>query len=138
MNIKTISGRNDVSDVFDLYDLRVKVVASEIGGGFGGKTTVYLEPVALILSKKSGRPVKMEMSRGDVFRASGPASASQSRIKIGAKMDGTITAMQATLHYEAGAFQGSPMGPGCMTVFTPYDVENLYVCLLYTSDAADE
>ena len=42
-------------------------------------------------------------------------------------MDGTITAMQATLHYEAGAFQGSPMGPGCMTVFTPYDVENLYV-----------
>ncbi len=106
---------------------QLKVVASEIGGGFGGKTTVYLEPVALILSKKSGRPVKMAMSRQDVFRASGPASASQSHIKIGAKMDGTITAMQATLHYEAGAFQGSPMGPGCMTVFTPYDVENLYV-----------
>ena len=43
---------------------------SEIGGGFGGKTTVYLEPVAMILSKKSGRPVKMVMSREEVFRAS--------------------------------------------------------------------
>ncbi|MAI53372.1 MAG: oxidoreductase [Gammaproteobacteria bacterium] len=106
---------------------QLKVVASEIGGGFGGKTTVYLEPVALILSKKAGRPVKMVMNREDVFRASGPASASQSTIKLGAKMDGTITAMQATLHYEAGAFKGSPMGPGCMTVFTPYDVEHMYV-----------
>ena len=77
---------------------QLKVVASEIGGGFGGKTTVYLEPVALILSKKAGRPVKMVMNREDVFRASGPASASQSTIKLGAKMDGTITAMQATLH----------------------------------------
>ena len=119
--------RARVAQLLNLELGQIKVVASEIGGGFGGKTTVYLEPVALILSKKSGRPVKMEMSRGDVFRASGPASASQSRIKVGAKMDGTITAMQATLHYEAGAFQGSPMGPGCMTVFTPYDVENLYV-----------
>ncbi|MBL6687617.1 MAG: xanthine dehydrogenase family protein molybdopterin-binding subunit [Pseudomonadales bacterium] len=119
--------RARVAQLLNLELGQLKVVASEIGGGFGGKTTVYLEPVALILSKKSGRPVKMTMTREDVFRASGPASASQSTIKIGAKMDGTITAMQATLHYEAGAFSGSPMGPGCMTVFTPYDVENLYV-----------
>ena len=106
---------------------QIKVTASEIGGGFGGKTTVYLEPVALILSRKSGRPVKMVMTREEVFRASGPASASQSRIKIGAKKDGTLVAMQASLYYEAGAFKGSPMGPGCMTVFTPYDVENMWV-----------
>jgi len=106
---------------------QIKVTASEIGGGFGGKTTVYLEPVALILSRKSGRPVKMVMTREEVFRASGPASASQSRIKIGAKKDGTLVVMQASLYYEAGAFKGSPMGPGCMTVFTPYDVENMWV-----------
>lgn len=106
---------------------QIKVTASEIGGGFGGKTTVYLEPVALILSRKAGRPVKMVMTREEVFRASGPASASQSRIKIGAKNDGTLVAMQASLYYEAGAFKGSPMGPGCMTVFTPYDVENMWV-----------
>ena len=106
---------------------KLKVIASEIGGGFGGKTTVYLEPVALILSRKSGRPVKMVMDRPEVFRASGPGSATRSWVKIGAKKDGTFTAMQATLCYEAGAFKGSPMAPGCMTAFTPYDIENALV-----------
>jgi CO/xanthine dehydrogenase Mo-binding subunit len=98
----------------------IKVIPSEIGGGFGGKTTVYLEPVAILLSKITGRPVKMTMTREEVFRASGPASASVSRIKIGAKNDGTITAVDAWLGYEAGAFPGSPMGPGVMCAITPY------------------
>jgi len=106
---------------------KLKVIASEIGGGFGGKTTIYLEPVALMLSRKSGRPVKIVMNREEVFKASGPGSATRSSIKIGAKKDGTITAMKAKLMFEAGAFKGSPMMPGCMTVFTPYDVENMYV-----------
>src|SRR5262245_33950546 len=50
---------------------KIRVTASEIGGGFGGKTVVYLEPVALALARKSGRPVKMVMTREEVFRASG-------------------------------------------------------------------
>src|SRR5262245_35692822 len=53
-------------------DLRVH--AAEIGGGFGGKTVVYVEPVAVLLSKKSGHPVKIMMSREDVFKATGPTS----------------------------------------------------------------
>jgi len=119
--------RASVSKLLKMKLGQVKVIASEIGGGFGGKTTVYLEPVAMILSKKCGRPVKMIMSREEVFRASGPASASRSHVKIGAKQSGEIVAMEATLHFEAGAFKGSPMGPGCMTIFTPYDVPNLFV-----------
>lgn len=106
---------------------KLKVIASEIGGGFGGKTTVYLEPVALLLSKKSGRPVKMVMDRDEVFKASGPGSATRNWIKIGAKNDGTITAMQGRLYYEAGAFKGSPARLGGMTAFTPYDVDNMFV-----------
>ena len=62
---------------------------AEIGGGFGGKTLVYLEPVALALSKKCGRPVKMVMSREEVFRATGPTSGGVIEVKIGAKKDGT-------------------------------------------------
>ena len=65
----------------DLADLRV--TASEIGGGFGGKTTVYLEPVALMLSRKAGRPVRAVMTREEVFRASGPTSGAASWVKIG-------------------------------------------------------
>ena len=89
----------------DLSDL--KVVPKEIGGGFGGKTVVYLEPLAVLLSEKSGRPVKMALNREEVFRATGPASASVARIKVGAKRDGTITAAHAWIAYEAGAFAGT-------------------------------
>jgi CO/xanthine dehydrogenase Mo-binding subunit len=105
----------------------IRVIPSEIGGGFGGKTTIYLEPIAILLSKKTGRPVKITMTREEVFRASGPASATRSKIKIGAKKDGTITSMYAWLGYEAGAFKGSPMMPGAMCVFAPYDVPNFLI-----------
>ncbi len=90
----------------------IRVTPAEIGGGFGGKTLVYLEPVALALSRKAGRPVKMVMSREEVFRASGPTSGGAVEVKIGAKKDGTITAAEATLKYQAGAFAGSPVGTG--------------------------
>ena len=85
---------------------KVRVTASEIGGGFGGKTVVYLEPLALALSKKSSRPVKMVMTREEVFRASGPTSGAHVRVKIGAKKDGRIVAAEAELKYQAGAFAG--------------------------------
>ena len=106
---------------------KLKVIPAEIGGGFGGKTTVYLEPLALMLSKKAARPVKMVMDRGEVFKATGPTSAALVRAKVGAKKDGTITAMKGWMAYDAGAFAGSPMMPGVMTMFTPYDCANLYV-----------
>ena len=106
---------------------RLRVTASEIGGGFGGKTVVYLEPLALMLSRKSGSPVKMTMSREEVFRASGPAPGTCIRVKVGVRRDGRITAGEAELKYEAGAFQGSPVQPGCMCAFAPYDLPNVEV-----------
>ncbi|MCY3837216.1 MAG: xanthine dehydrogenase family protein molybdopterin-binding subunit, partial [Gammaproteobacteria bacterium] len=105
----------------------IRVIASEIGGGFGGKTTIYLEPLAVKLSEKSGRPVKMVMTREDVFRATGPASGTVNTIKIGCKRDGTIVGMYAKLIYEAGAFPGSPLGAGAMCIFAPYDVDNVLI-----------
>ena len=106
---------------------KVRVQASEIGGGFGGKTVVYLEPVALALSKKARRPVKMVMTREEVFRASGPTSGAHVRVKIGAKKDGRIVAAEGELKYQAGAFAGSPVQPGAMCAFAPYDLENVKV-----------
>ncbi|MCH8139353.1 MAG: molybdopterin-dependent oxidoreductase [Proteobacteria bacterium] len=104
---------------------KLRVTASEIGGGFGGKTVVYLEPLALALSAKACRPVKMVMSRDEVFRATGPTSGAHMRIKVGATKDGRITAAEADLKYQAGAFQGSPVQPGAMCAFAPYDLENV-------------
>ena len=100
---------------------------AEIGGGFGGKTLVYLEPLALALSKKCGRPVKMQMTREEVFRASGPTSGATIEVKIGAKKDGTIVAAKEVLKYQAGAFPGSPIQPGCMCGFAMYDIPNIEV-----------
>ncbi len=106
---------------------KVRVTAAEIGGGFGGKTVVYLEPIALALSKKARRPVKMVMTREEVFKASGPTSGAHVRVKIGAKQDGRIVAAEAELKYQAGAFAGSPVQPGAMCAYAPYDIENVKV-----------
>jgi CO/xanthine dehydrogenase Mo-binding subunit len=109
----------------DMANIRVN--PAEIGGGFGGKTLIYLEPVAVALSRKSGKPVKMQMTREDVFRGSGPTSGASMDIKIGAKKDGTIVAAKQVLRFQAGAFAGSPIGPGCMCGFALYDIENVDV-----------
>ena len=119
--------RAQTAKVLNMNIADLKFVASEIGGGFGGKTVVYLEPVAVLLSKKSRRPVKMVMSREEVFRATGPSSGTHCKVKVGAKKDGTITAAKAWLAYEAGAFAGAPMGPGAMSIFAPYDLENFHI-----------
>ena len=119
--------RDATAEVLRLPVSQVRVTPMEIGGGFGGKIPVYLEPVAALLSKKSGRAVKVVMSRADVFEASGPTCGSNMKVKVGAKNDGAITAMQAYLAYEAGAFAGSPVGAGAMCVFAAYDVENAVI-----------
>ncbi len=102
----------------------IKVVPTEIGGGFGGKISVYLDPVAALLAKKSGKPVKLVMDRASVLEATGPTPGSYIKVKIGADAEGKITAAEAYLAYEAGAFPGSPIGPGCMCIFACYDIPN--------------
>src|SRR5580693_7558431 len=100
----------------------IKVVPAEIGGGFGGKTTIYLEPLSLLLSKKTGAPVKLVMSRSEVLRASGPTSGSKIKVKLGATKDGKLVAAEIWMAYEAGAFPGSPVGAGAMCIIAPYTV----------------
>ena len=104
----------------------IKAIPAEIGGGFGGKTIVYLEPLATVLSQKTGRPVKIVMSREDTMRATGPTSASISTVKIGATNDGKIVAAQGTFYLQAGAFPGSPIRGATACAFGPYDLPNAY------------
>jgi CO/xanthine dehydrogenase Mo-binding subunit len=119
--------RSYVAKLLGMDIANIRATAAEIGGGFGGKTLVYLEPLALALSKKCGRPVKMQMTREEVFRASGPTSGATMEVKLGAKKDGTIVAAQHVLRYQAGAFPGSPIQPGCMCGFAMYDIPNVEV-----------
>jgi CO/xanthine dehydrogenase Mo-binding subunit len=102
----------------------IRAIPAEIGGGFGGKTIIYLEPLAYMLSKKSGRPVKIQMSREEVFRATGPTSGAVVEVRLGGKRDGRIIAAQTILKFQAGAFAGSPVQQGCICAMAVYDFPN--------------
>lgn len=119
--------RSSCSAILDIPESRIKVIPTEIGGGFGAKATTYLEPVAAMLSKKSGRPVKVIMSRKDVFEGTGPAAASWMKTKIGATNAGKITAAQLWIAFDAGAFPGSPVGGATLCATGQYNIENLLV-----------
>ena len=119
--------RDACAAILGIDGSKIKVIPSEIGGGFGGKIMLYLEPIAIRLSQKSGRPVKMVMTRDEVFRATGPTSAAIVRMKLGARRDGTLVAAQASLWYEAGAYRGSPSGAGAMCCLACYNIPNFFV-----------
>lgn len=105
----------------------IRVMPLEIGGGFGGKTTVYLEPVAMILSRKSGRPVRLAMSREDVFRASGPAPGAIVDVRIGADADGLLVAADVSFKYHSGAYASNDAGAGVASAIGHYRIANTRV-----------
>ena len=116
--------RTAVADVLQLPVSKIKVTPAEIGGGFGGKITAYLDAFTALLSKEAGAPVKQLMTRTEVFEASGPAPGSWMKVKIGAKNDGRMTAVQADIAMDAGAYPGSPVMQASTCAFACYDVEN--------------
>ena len=118
------TAREALSTVLDLPVSQIKVIPMEIGGGFGGKIPIYLEPMAALLSKKTGQPVKLVMPRSDIFQSTGPTSGTYMKVKIGATKEGKITAAEAYLAYEAGAFPGSMVSAGAQCIFAPYKIDN--------------
>jgi len=121
------SVRDQMAEILQMPVSKVKIVPLEIGGGFGGKISVYLDPVAALLSKRTGHPVKMTMTRDEVFEGTGPTPGSYLKVKMGATNDGRLTAATAYMAYEAGAYPGSPVGAGAGCIFTPYDIPNVQI-----------
>ncbi len=117
-NVRTLC-----AEMLGMEASQLRVTASEIGGGFGGKTTVFIEPVALALSRKAGRPVKIVMSRDEVFRATGPTVSSSIDVKIGMTREGRITAAEAHLRYSGGAFPCGTVDMGAQAAFAAYDLQ---------------
>ena len=117
--------RDALATVLGLPVSKIKVVPMEIGGGFGGKINIYLEPLAALLSRQTAQPVKFLMSRSEVFESTGPTSGSYMKVKIGVTNAGKITAAEANLAFEAGAFPGSPVTAGAQCIFSPFEIENM-------------
>lgn len=119
--------RSLTSQILRVPESKITVIPMEIGGGFGGKIPVYLDPVASILSKKSGHPVKMVMTRTEVFEGTGPTPGTFMKIKMGITKEGQFSGAELSLCYEAGAFPGSPVSAGAMCAFAPYNIDDAQV-----------
>ncbi len=119
--------RDNLADVLEIPIGNVKVIPMEVGGAFGGKDRIYLDPVAALLSKKAAQPVKMAMRRDEVIRATGPSPGAHIKVKMGVKADGTIIAADYHLAYEAGAYAGGPIFLGVVSSTSRYNIPNLQV-----------
>ena len=116
--------RNRLAAILKMDASTIRVTQSEIGGGFGGKTQIYAEPVAMLLSRKAARPVRIVLSRNEVFRSTGPVAATESKVRIGATRDGRITAADAEMVFQTGPFTGSMFFNAPQAIFTRYNLEN--------------
>jgi len=117
--------RDRLTEILKIESSKIRVTQSEMGGGFGGKTGFYPEPIAVLLSRKAKRPVKITLTRAEVFRATGPVAGTRSRIKMGVSRDGRITAADAELVFQTGAFTGSMFFNAPQAMFTRYDLKHV-------------
>lgn len=119
--------RDNLAEVLQVPISKVKVIPMEVGGAFGGKDRIYLDPMAAMLSKKSSRPVKMSMRRDEVLRATGPSPGTFIKIKLGVNNAGELTAADIDLAYEAGAYAGGPVFLAVASVATKYKIPNVRI-----------
>ena len=83
---------------------RVRIIGQTMGGGFGGKEDIAGQIHAALLAHLTGRPVKLLFDRRESLRVHPKRHATQITVKVGAKRDGTLTAVQTTLYGDAGAY----------------------------------
>ncbi|HET9508451.1 MAG TPA: xanthine dehydrogenase family protein molybdopterin-binding subunit, partial [Gaiellaceae bacterium] len=97
--------RNGLARTFDLPLDRIRVIAEPIGGSFGGKLSI-VEPLAAGATLALRRPVRLTLTRAEDFAATNPASAQVTQLKIGARADGTFTALEARMIVDRGTNAG--------------------------------
>lgn len=123
--------RKDLSDALEVTQSRIQVIANYIGGSFGGKGGLKVEPLAIALAQKTkNKPVRIVYTREEVFTATITRHASIIKSKIGVTKDGYITAKSIELYYDTGGY--SEKGPtvliqGCEAAGGPYKIPNFYI-----------
>lgn len=116
--------RSEVCEVLGLAEHQVRIVATPLGGAFGGKF-VLLEPLAGALALRLRRPVSVVMTRTEEFLATTPAPPTVIEIKVGATRDGTLTALEGRAIFDAGAYAGAPLGIALLLMGSYYQVPHL-------------
>ena len=123
--------RNLFCYTFKLPLNKVRVIVPHVGGGFGGKAGIHLEPLAACLSRKAGgMPVKLQASREEEFSLLPCRSALTYRIKTGVRADGKILAQHLTLYWDAGAYADYAVNVTRASAYSgagPYEVPNVWL-----------
>jgi CO/xanthine dehydrogenase Mo-binding subunit len=116
--------------ILDVPFGKLRVVGGTVGGGFGGKVDVMVEPIACIAAMKTNKPVKYVYSRAEEMQVSSPRAAERIDIRDGVMADGTIVARKVTLYVDAGAYsRHSPYGTTKASAHMPgpYNIPNVWV-----------
>jgi len=120
--------RAQVARVLSWPESRVRIIGQLMGGGFGGKEDIAGQIHAALLAQATGRPVKVLFDRHESMLVHPKRHATQIRIKLGAKRNGRLTAMETELYGDTGAY--ASLGDKVMTRATthsagPYDVPHV-------------
>lgn len=123
--------RNLFCHSFEISHSKVRVIVPHIGGGFGGKAGVHLEPLLAVLSKLAkGRPVKLHATREEEFSMLPCRSALVNRIKTGVMESGNITAQKIDMYWDAGAYADYAVNVTRASGYSaagPYEIPNALV-----------
>ena len=95
--------REEVADVLGIPEVDVRVIGMPVGGGFGGKIILY-EPLVALAARAVGRPVRLVLTRMDELHAGNPAPGARIWLRIGAKVDGSLTALHARITIDCGCY----------------------------------
>lgn len=122
-------GRADIARTLGIPMSRIRIIATVVGGNFGGKNEITTEPVIALLAKKTGRPVKCTFTRPEEFYASTTRHPIIMDYKTGVTKEGRIIARKIRLVLDGGAYcswSETTLGKACILCAGPYEIENLY------------
>jgi CO/xanthine dehydrogenase Mo-binding subunit len=121
--------RTQLANIFKVPVAKVRVIVPYLGGGYGGKVYPKIEPITVALAQKAGRPVRVVLSREEVFYTI-TKHAAVIRMKTGVTKDGTLVARECEIHLDTGAY--AEIGPRVAkksgyTAAGPYRIPNLKI-----------
>jgi|CXWL01.1.fsa_nt_gi CO/xanthine dehydrogenase Mo-binding subunit len=122
--------RRVLSEIFGIEQNKIRVIVPSLGGSYGGKGHIRIEPLVAAMSRKTnGRPVKFVLSRAEEFVTVTKHAASIT-LKTGVKRDGTFTARQVRVYWNGGAYaDASPLlvPQGMVRAVGPYRIPAVHV-----------
>lgn len=128
--------RDDISRLLGLPLSKIRVIAPDVGGDFGGKGGIVIQPICLLLAMKARLPVRMVLDRREEFICTFMREATISELTMGAKKDGTITAIKGHIIFETGAYCDTVTRVSPANLLGPYNYTDvdLTAYLVYTNN----